>query len=155
GPRRRHGAHPRRDRGRGRAQPSGRRRRGSLGRAAALPAPLRRGVVVHSPIRILLVEDNEVFRESLAFLLGAYEDVDVVGAVALGGEAARVAVELQTDVVVVDYRLPDIDGADVAREVAAVRPEAAIVFLSASVGLDTTEGARIAQVPLVGKDAGV
>jgi DNA-binding NarL/FixJ family response regulator len=107
------------------------------------------------PIRVLVVEDNEVFRETLAFLLGGYEDVDVVGTVALGGAAARACVELQADAVVIDYRLPDVDGGEAAREIRAVRPESAIVFLSASVGQDETDAARIAGAPLVGKDAGV
>jgi DNA-binding NarL/FixJ family response regulator len=110
---------------------------------------------VEQPIRVLLVEDNDVFRESLAFLLGAYDGIDVVGSVALGGEAARASAELQVDVAVVDYRLPDLDGAEAAREIRDLRPETAIVFLSASVGTEETEAARIAGATLVGKDAGV
>jgi DNA-binding NarL/FixJ family response regulator len=107
------------------------------------------------PIRVLVVEDNEVFRETLAFLLRGYEDVDVVGAVALGGPAARACVELGADAVVIDYRLPDIDGGEAAREIREVRPESAIVFLSASVGQEEIDAARIAEAPLVRKDAGV
>lgn len=110
---------------------------------------------MEQPIRVLLVEDNDVFRESLAFLLGAYEGIDVVGSVALGGEAARASAELQVDVAVVDYRLPDLDGAEAAREIRDLRPETAVVFLSASVGADEADAARIAGAPLVGKDAGV
>lgn len=107
------------------------------------------------PIRVLLVEDNDVFRQSLAFLLGAYDGVDVVGSVALGADAARAVSDLQADVAVVDYRLPDLDGAEAAREIRDLRPEAAIVFLSASVGEDERDAARLAGAPLVGKDAGV
>lgn len=110
---------------------------------------------MEQPIRVLLVEDNDVFRESLAFLLGAYEGIDVVGSVALGGEAARASAELQVDVAVVDYRLPDLDGAEAAREIRDLRPETAVVFLSASVGAEEADAARIAGAPLVGKDAGV
>ncbi|HET7745077.1 MAG TPA: response regulator transcription factor [Gaiellaceae bacterium] len=110
---------------------------------------------MEQPIRVLLVEDNDVFRESLAFLLGAYEGIDVVGSVALGGEAARASAELQVDVAVVDYRLPDLDGAEAAREIRDLRPKTAVVFLSASVGADEADAARIAGAPLVGKDAGV
>jgi DNA-binding NarL/FixJ family response regulator len=107
------------------------------------------------PIRVLLVEDNDVFRESLAFLLGAYDDVEVVGAVALGGEAARATSDLTADVVVIDYRLPDVDGGEVAYEVRAACPDAVVVFLSASLGVDEQDAARAASAPLVGKDAGV
>jgi DNA-binding NarL/FixJ family response regulator len=110
---------------------------------------------VGPPIRVLLVEDNDVFREAMAFLLGTHADVDVVGSVSLGGAAARVCCELQADVVVIDYRLPDIDGGEVAREVRDVCPGAAVVFLSASLGQDERDAARIAGAPLVGKDAGV
>ena len=107
------------------------------------------------PIRVLLVEDNDVFRESMTFLLGTYADVDVVGSVALGAAAARACAELRVDVAVVDYRLPDIDGGEVAREVADTSPGTALVFLSASLGDDELDAARSAGAPLVGKDAGV
>lgn len=110
---------------------------------------------METPIRVLLVEDNDVFRESMAFLLGTFEDVDVVGSVALGGSAARACADLAADVAVIDYRLPDVDGGDAAREVREVCPDASVVFLSASVGQDEQDAARIAGAPLVGKDAGV
>jgi DNA-binding NarL/FixJ family response regulator len=107
------------------------------------------------PIRVLLVEDNDVFRESLAFLLRRYEDLDVVGAVATGGSAARASAELQADVVVIDYRLPDIDGAEAAESVRERRPEASVVFLSASAGHEEINAARSSGAALVRKDEGV
>ena len=64
-----------------------------------------------APIRVLLVEDSDVYRESLAFLLGSRADVQVVGAVADGASALRAQRELRSDVVILDYRLPDVDGA--------------------------------------------
>ncbi len=68
------------------------------------------------PIRVLLVEDNDVYRDSLVFLLGARAELEVVGAEGTGEGAIRRARELEPDVSVVDFRLPDIDGADGSRE---------------------------------------
>jgi DNA-binding NarL/FixJ family response regulator len=93
-------------------------------------------------IRVLLVEDNDVYRESLVFLLGRYEGVDVVGAVATGQAAAPACVDQRADVVVIDYRLPDVDGAEVAEEVRERCPDASIVFLSASAGEAEAEATR-------------
>ena len=91
-------------------------------RAAALPAPRRRSVTdVDEPIRVLLVEDNDVYRDSLVFLLGARVGLDVVGAVADGASAIRACREHEPDVVVLDYRLPDVDGAAVAPQTSPAR----------------------------------
>ena len=68
-------------------------------------------------IRVLLVEDSDVYRASLVFLLGRFDDLDVVGAVADGNSALRLARELRPDVVVLDYRLPDRDGSEVVLQV--------------------------------------
>ena len=106
-------------------------------------------------IRVLLVEDSQVYRESLVFLLGRYEDLEVVGAVGDGGSAARACAELGAEVVVLDYRLPDLDGAETAEEVRARCPEAAVVFLSASAGEKEHDAARALGVPLVRKDEGL
>jgi DNA-binding NarL/FixJ family response regulator len=110
---------------------------------------------VEAPVRVLLVEDNEVYRDSLAFLLRRREGIEVVGAVGEGAVAAEAAERLAADVVVVDYRLPDLDGAQAAAEVGRRRPAAAVVFLSASAGEEERDAARRLGARLVRKDEGV
>jgi DNA-binding NarL/FixJ family response regulator len=110
---------------------------------------------VDAPIRVLLVEDNDVFREALEFLLRRRDDVAVVGAVSVGSAAASACAELEAEVAVIDYRLPDLDGAAAAAEILERCPGAAVVFLSASAGREEVEAARISGVTLVRKDEGV
>lgn len=110
---------------------------------------------VAAPIRLLLVEDNDVYRESLEFLLRRAEGIDVCGAAADGTSALRAYDELEPDVVVLDYRLPDLDGAAVAAELAARSHRVAVVFLSASAGAEEYDAASGAGAELVRKDAGV
>ena len=84
------------------------------------------------PVRILLVEDNEVFREALELLLGMRSDVQVVGAVGDGAAAVSAAIEHRPDVVLMDYRLPGLDGIQATAQVVEAVPEAAVVALTAS-----------------------
>ena len=106
-------------------------------------------------ISVLLVEDNDVYRESLVFLLRRVDGIEVVGAVADGTAAVPACLELTPTVVVLDYRLPDIDGAEVAAELRKRCPAAAIVFLSASASAGEYDAAAGAGAALVRKDEGV
>jgi len=108
-----------------------------------------------APIAVLLVEDNEVYRESLVFLLQRVDGLEVVGAVADGAAATTACLQFDPDVVVLDYRLPDIDGAEVAAELRERCPEAEVVFLSASAGREEYDAAASAGAALVRKDEGV
>jgi DNA-binding NarL/FixJ family response regulator len=108
-----------------------------------------------APIEVLLVEDNDVYRESLVFLLGRVDGLDVVGAVADGAAATPACLELDPDIVVIDFRLPDIDGAEVAANLRDRCPGIAVVFLSASAGQDEYDAASSAGAALVRKDEGV
>jgi DNA-binding NarL/FixJ family response regulator len=78
------------------------------------------------------VEDNEVFREALELLLGMRSDVQVVGAVGDGAAAVSAAVEHRPDVVLMDYRLPGLDGIQATAQVVEAVPEVAVVALTAS-----------------------
>jgi DNA-binding NarL/FixJ family response regulator len=106
-------------------------------------------------IRVLLVEDSDVYRDSLVFLLARVAGIEVVGAVATGASAATACEELEAQVAVIDYRLPDVNGAEAAAEVRRRCPEAAVVFLSASAGDDEVVAARSSGASLVRKDEGV
>jgi len=107
------------------------------------------------PIAVLLVEDNEVYRESLVFLLQRVDGLEVVGAVADGTSATPACFDLDPDVVVLDYRLPDVDGAEVAADLRERCPGVEIVFLSASAGREEYDAASGAGAALVRKDEGV
>jgi DNA-binding NarL/FixJ family response regulator len=84
------------------------------------------------PVRIVLVEDNEVFREALELLLGMRADVEVVASVGDGTAAVSAAVEHRPDVVLMDYRLPALDGIQATAQVVAALPDVAVVALTAS-----------------------
>jgi two-component system, NarL family, response regulator DesR len=88
-----------------------------------------------APIRLVLVEDNQVFREALELLLELRSDIDVVASVAEGSLAADVVREHHPDVVLMDYRLPGIDGVQATKAVREAAPDVAVVCLTASANL--------------------
>lgn len=98
------------------------------------------------PIRLLLVEDNDTFRESLELLFGLRTDVVVVGSLADGNRAAAACRELQPDVLVLDYRLPGLDGLEVARDVRTSCPDVAVVCLTGAASDGDVAGLREAGV---------
>ena len=106
-------------------------------------------------IRVLLVEDNDVYRSSLELLLGLQAGLEVVGALASGAEAADASRRLRPDVVVMDYRLPGLDGAAATRAVIEASG-AAVVCLTAEATADEREEIlRAGAVELVEKGSTV
>jgi DNA-binding NarL/FixJ family response regulator len=66
--------------------------------------------------RVLVVDDDPLVRSALALMLGGHEDIDVVGEAADGREGVRLSGELQADVVLMDIRMPRLDGLGATRE---------------------------------------
>ena len=62
------------------------------------------------PIRVLIADDQRVVREGLSMLVELIDDVKVVGAACDGDEAVRLAEAHQPDVILMDLRMPDLDG---------------------------------------------
>jgi DNA-binding NarL/FixJ family response regulator len=92
-----------------------------------------------TPVRVLLVEDNDTFRETLELLFGLRDEVEVVGSVSSGYEAPEACRTVDPDVVLVDYRMPGLNGAEAARAVLAAAPRAKVVCLTASVSAEEAE----------------
>jgi two-component system response regulator DesR len=82
---------------------------------------------------VVLVEDNAVFREALELLLGLRSDIDVVASVGDGAEAVAAVREHVPDVVLMDYRLPGLDGVQATAAIHEAAPGVAVVVLTAEV----------------------
>ncbi|GHG92337.1 response regulator transcription factor [Streptomyces lanatus] len=70
-------------------------------------------------IRVLLADDQTLVREAFAMLVESAPDMEVVGQAATGREAAELARGTQADLVVMDIRMPDLDGIEATRLIAA------------------------------------
>ena len=70
-------------------------------------------------IRVLLVDDQELFRSGVAVIVDAHPDMEVVGSVGSGADAVRLVDELSVDVVLMDVRMPGIDGVEATRQIFA------------------------------------
>jgi NarL family two-component system response regulator YdfI len=81
-------------------------------------------------IRVLIADDHMVVREGLQTVLEVASDLEPVGAAADGAEAVRLAGELSPDVVLMDLRMPGVDGIEAIRQIKERYPAVEIVILT-------------------------
>lgn len=106
-----------------------------------------------TPVRVVLVEDNDTFRETLELLFGLRDEVQVVGSAGSGDDAPALCAELRPDVVLMDYRMPGLNGAEATRAVIEASPGSRVVCLSASVtAQEVAEVKAAGAVDVVTKD---
>jgi DNA-binding NarL/FixJ family response regulator len=106
-------------------------------------------------IRVLAADDQRVVREGLAMLLGLLPDVEVVGTAANGEEALAMAGELRPDVILMDLRMPKMDGVEATRRLRASHPEIKVVVLTTYADdRSVIEALRAGALGYLTKDAG-
>jgi len=82
------------------------------------------------PIRILLVDDQALFREALHTLLSVQTDFEVVGEAGNGEEALRLAVVSQPNVILMDLRMPVLDGVTATGRLRESLPDCRVIILT-------------------------
>ncbi|MBQ1345595.1 MAG: response regulator transcription factor [Kiritimatiellae bacterium] len=79
---------------------------------------------------VMIVDDHAIFRMGLASLLGTAKDLSVVGDAGDGESAVKKALKLRPDVVIMDFLMPGMDGAEATRRILAAWPEAKVVIFT-------------------------
>jgi DNA-binding NarL/FixJ family response regulator len=85
---------------------------------------------VSEPVRILIVDDQALVRGGLRMILDAQPDLEVVGEAADGREALQRARELTPDLVLMDIRMPELDGLETTRHLLAREPSPKVLVLT-------------------------
>jgi DNA-binding NarL/FixJ family response regulator len=81
-------------------------------------------------IRVLLVDDQALFREGLETLLSVHEDIEVVGQAGNGREAVEAAAQVRPDIVLMDVRMPVLDGVRATHLLKEARPQCRVIVLT-------------------------
>ena len=81
-------------------------------------------------IRVLIADDQRAVREGLAMLVGLTDDIEVVGTAANGVEAVQLTTELHPDVVLMDLRMPEMEGTEATRTIRTSLPETHVLVLT-------------------------
>ncbi len=99
-------------------------------------------------VRLLVVDDHDLFRAGLASLLTAEAGIEVVGQASGGKMGVRLAAELRPDVVLMDVRMPDLSGPDATRQI--VERDPSIKVLALTVSSDDADVSAVLQAGAVG-----
>lgn len=91
------------------------------------------------PVRILIADDHALLRQGLRLLLEQNKDLQVVGEAADGHTAVSMAAELKPDVVLMDIRMPDLNGMDATRQMLTNEPKMKVIALSAQCDTHSTQ----------------
>ena len=103
-------------------------------------------------VRVLTVDDQAVFRGIAREVIDATPGFESVGEAASGEEALAAVARLEPQLVLLDVRMPGLDGIEVARRLSAKHPETLLVLISIEDSIDLPSAARVANnVPLVRK----
>jgi DNA-binding NarL/FixJ family response regulator len=86
--------------------------------------------VTETPIRVVIADDQRVVREGLTMLVGLIDGVEVVGTAGNGIEAAECAEREHPDVVLMDLRMPGMDGAEATHRIRATLPDTQVLVLT-------------------------
>jgi NarL family two-component system response regulator YdfI len=89
-----------------------------------------RGIGMTPAIRVLIADDHLIVREGLRMILADYPEVTLVGEAENGLQAIELAGETHPDVILMDLRMPDLDGLSAITKIKAQWPEIAIVILT-------------------------
>ncbi|MBI2237115.1 MAG: response regulator [Actinobacteria bacterium] len=111
----------------------------SPSRSASAPGPAG----VPRPVRVMVVDDNAGFRESLLALLDT-EELLVVGEARSGAEALAMVLQVDPDVVLMDVRMPAMDGIEATRQLKRIRPSIGVVALSGHEDQEIVRGMLVA-----------
>ena len=83
-------------------------------------------------IRVLVVDDHDLFRAGLASLLASEGDIEIVSQASGGRAAVRLAAELRPDVILMDVRMPDLSGVEATRQILEEQPQMRVLVLTVS-----------------------
>jgi len=86
-----------------------------------------------TPVRVVIVDDQRLFVDALALLLGHDDRLEVIGTAGDGPTAVELAVAEQAEVAVIDVRMPEVDGLETARRLRTRSPETRVILVT---GLD-------------------
>lgn len=81
-------------------------------------------------IRVLIADDQELIRQSLSFVLDAQADIEMVGTASNGREAIELVRKEKPDVVLMDIRMPEVDGVECTRLIKTAHPQIKVIILT-------------------------
>jgi two-component system invasion response regulator UvrY len=104
-----------------------------------------------SSVRVLTVDDQELFRGVARDVINATPGFESIGEACSGEEALQAVERLAPDFVLLDVRMPGMSGIEVARRLSATHPETVVVLISIEERIDVPSAAQLSTIPLVRK----